>query len=295
MNAASATARHPSYIVNKPADSIGWAVAYSIVFHLGILAVMYTGLPYVKKQPVVLNTATVEIVQVDEETTANRPPQRRSPPKMDKAPSPPQKPRTPKMDAKAPPKLTDPKPPKLAEDLNRPVTPSVPAPDQKPETKPKPPPEQKKPDPEESAAAQDNSFNALLKNLQPDAPTERVMTDPEKSLGLQEQDASPLARFAQQVTMSEMDALRAQLNRCWNVPAGAKYAEDLIVDVRIVVNPDRTVQSARVLNQRNDPAFIAAADAALRAINTCSPLNLPPNKYDQWKTINFQFDPSKML
>ena len=298
MNAASATARHPSYIVNKPADSFGWAIAYSFVFHLSLLAVMYTGLPYIKKEPIVLNTATVEIVQVDEKTTTNRPPQRRSPPRMDEAPAPPQNPVSPKMDASAPPKLTDPTPPRLAEDLNRPVTPSVPAPDQKPETRPKPSPEEKKPDPKETEQAEDASFNSLLRNLTPHAPTERAESDPDKSLGRQEQEPSPLARFAQQVTMSEMDALRAQLARCWNIPAGVEYAENLVVAVRIFVNPDRSVRDAQILDKgryNRDAPFRAAADSAIRAVYGCSPLNLPPDKYDQWKTVVVRFDPREML
>jgi hypothetical protein len=97
-----------------------------------------------------------------------------------------------------------------------------------------------------------------------------------------------------------MDALRNQLAGCWSVPAGAKYAENLVVEVRIFVNPDRTVREAQILDRsryNRDTAFRAAAESAVRAVYhpMCNPLRLPPDKYEQWKTIVVQFDPRKML
>ena len=45
------------------------------------------------------------------------------------------------------------------------------------------------------------------------------------------------------------------------------------------------------------PKRIAAADSAVRAVRNpkCSPLELPADKYDQWKRIDFTFDPRDML
>ena len=63
---------------------------------------------------------------------------------------------------------------------------------------------------------------------------------------------------------------------------------------------DGTVKNAGVLDigrYNRDSAFRAAADSALRALRNprCSPLKLPPEKYDQWKTIVINFDPQDML
>ena len=46
-----------------------------------------------------------------------------------------------------------------------------------------------------------------------------------------------------------------------------------------------------------DRYFQAAAEAARRAVLNvnCQPLQLPPDKYEIWKEIRFNFDPSKML
>jgi len=47
----------------------------------------------------------------------------------------------------------------------------------------------------------------------------------------------------------------------------------------------------------SDPAFRAAAMAATRALRNpqCSPLELPPDKYQEWQTMTIHFDPKEML
>jgi hypothetical protein len=100
--------------------------------------------------------------------------------------------------------------------------------------------------------------------------------------------------------LSDMDALRHQLARCWNVPSGAVDAENLIVDVRVVVRPDRTVESATIVDQGRygrDAFYQAAADSARRAVlnPACSPLDLPPDQYDTWKNMVVRFNPREMF
>ncbi len=102
------------------------------------------------------------------------------------------------------------------------------------------------------------------------------------------------------LTITEEDALRRQIEQCWNPPIGARDAQNLIVEVIIDVNMDRTVANADVVDKgryASDPFFRAAADAAIRALRNprCSPLELAPDKYEQWKRINFTFDPRDML
>jgi outer membrane biosynthesis protein TonB len=102
------------------------------------------------------------------------------------------------------------------------------------------------------------------------------------------------------LTITEEDALRRQIEQCWNPPVGARNAESLIVEVTIDVNQDRTVANAEIVDKSrygSDPFFRAAADAAMRAVRSpkCSPLQLNPDKYDQWKHIDFTFDPRDML
>jgi hypothetical protein len=45
-----------------------------------------------------------------------------------------------------------------------------------------------------------------------------------------------------------------------------------------------------------NPYMRAAAEAGRRAIMTCQPYKLPPDKYDTWHDITtLDFDPSKMV
>ncbi len=308
----SAAALRENYISDMDSN-LKIPLVFSMLFHLGVMAFAYYGIPYVRHdRPIILESVTVDII--GEENTTDKPPERRpAPPVKNEMPAPPPaRPVPPKVtaDTQPPPKLEAPKPPDLVEDISKPVTPSVPMP--KPEEVKKKPEEIKKkpvevkekpktppPPPAEAAAndseKQNESFNALLRNLTPHAPDTPQQRAPLTApIG---DNNSPLARFAQQVSMGEMDALRQQLAACWNIPAGAKYAENLVVDIRLVVNPDRTVNSAEVINPRNDQFFRTAAESAIRAVYSprCNPLNLPAGKYDQWKTIVVTFDPREML
>ena len=94
--------------------------------------------------------------------------------------------------------------------------------------------------------------------------------------------------------------MRRQIQQCWNMPVGARDAQNLVVEVIINVNPDRTLQGADIVDKSRmatDSFYRAAAEAALRALYNpkCSPLELPADKYEQWKTIDFTFDPRDML
>ena len=99
----------------------------------------------------------------------------------------------------------------------------------------------------------------------------------------------------EKMTISELEMLKQQLYSCYTVPAGAKEFQDMKVQVKIIVNPDRTVKEAIVKNtakMTSDPFFRTAGEAALRAFNhpNCSVLMLPEDKYDEWNEINFTFD-----
>ena len=121
-----------------------------------------------------------------------------------------------------------------------------------------------------------------------------------------EQEASEVKQeevFTEKVgptmTISEIDLLRQQLHGCLNLNVGVANLKEIKPVLFIVVNPDRTVKSAKVVNKEklNDPSFRTAAEAAMRAVNNpdCSPLLLPLDKYEQWKEINFTFDFSWMF
>ncbi len=128
-------------------------------------------------------------------------------------------------------------------------------------------------------------LRALLNKI-PDAPEADYV--PEKT---QKNEAK--------VTLNEIDAFRAQMQQCWQVPAGARAGEDLLVRVKLsltadgVISKDPVVVNAGI--RRNDPFFRAAAESVLRAIRRCQPFHLPPEKYMAWRNLELNFDPRKML
>ena len=110
---------------------------------------------------------------------------------------------------------------------------------------------------------------------------------------------APADDLASQLSGSELDAVRQQIGRCWNFPAGAKNPEELIVTLRVVMNPDRTVRTATIINSPANPSlfYTAASESAVRALfmPRCSPLALPPHKFNEWKTFTIRFDPRQMV
>lgn len=99
------------------------------------------------------------------------------------------------------------------------------------------------------------------------------------------------------MTATEIDALRAQLRKCWNVPVGAPDPSALVFRMRIFLNPDGSVAAQPELLDKGglaDPYFRAATDSARRAVLMCSPFQLPPEKYDAWNDITITFDPTRM-
>ena len=94
--------------------------------------------------------------------------------------------------------------------------------------------------------------------------------------------------------LSDIDRLRAHLSKCWDPPIGAAGSDTLIVDIIVSLDRYGRVLSAKVDNKvrfNADRIFRVAAEEAIRATRECSPLPLPPEKYDQWKSFVFVFDP----
>lgn len=101
------------------------------------------------------------------------------------------------------------------------------------------------------------------------------------------------------MTMSEIDAIRYQIQQCWSVPAGARDAENLVVRIKVFLNTDGSLSKAPEIvggDQSGDPFYRTAAESARRAVLKCAPLkNLPADKYSRWRELTLTFDPREML
>lgn len=104
-------------------------------------------------------------------------------------------------------------------------------------------------------------------------------------------------RSDDRISANELDWLRQRIGRCWNVPAGARDAQNLVVKIRIQMDPLGNIMGQpRIINNSNHPVFDAAARSALAAVIGCQPYDrLPAEKYSSWKDMIINFDPSLML
>lgn len=89
----------------------------------------------------------------------------------------------------------------------------------------------------------------------------------------------------------------SKLRGCWRLPAGGGGSQTPTVVLSWRLKADGTLDGEpQVLQPQNTPLFQVAAEAAVRAVKTCVPFDLPPDKYANWRDIrSWAFDPSKML
>ncbi|MDH5557448.1 MAG: TonB C-terminal domain-containing protein [Alphaproteobacteria bacterium] len=289
------------------------AFIYSLIFHVGVAIVALASIPASNPLPVEdVSTMDVDIADLTVTTRNRKPPpeEKVEPKEAPPAPPPPPKPR--------------PSPPPEPEPEPAPVEPdAVEAPPEPEPAPPETPKEQQvaivtptaKPRPKNIKKKDD--FDSMLKTLELDdqesadspdkKPKEKDFFD-ELNLDEIKPDEEPAPREKTQLasiigtrlTVSEKDALRRQIEQCWNVPIGARNPEELVVEIKILVNRDRTVRDAVIVDYARvaaDKFFRTMAESARRAVKNpkCSPLKLPPDKYNEWREITMTFDPSKMV
>ena len=102
------------------------------------------------------------------------------------------------------------------------------------------------------------------------------------------------------LTLSEEDALKAQIFGCWSIPLGLPYNEDLLVRIKLMLEPDGSVTKTEILDhaRMNKPGqgfYKVLAESALRAVKLCQPLRVPSTGYERWKELQLNFDAREML
>ena len=102
------------------------------------------------------------------------------------------------------------------------------------------------------------------------------------------------------LSLSEEDALKAQIFGCWSIPLGLPYNENLLVRIKLLLNPDGTVLQSEILDhaRMNRPGqgfYKVLAESALRAVKLCQPLRVPSTGYERWKELQLNFDAREML
>ena len=106
--------------------------------------------------------------------------------------------------------------------------------------------------------------------------------------------------FATGLTLSQEDALRAQIFGCWSLPLGLPFDENLLVRIKLQLKKDGTIMKSEILdhermNRPDQKFYKVLAESALRAVRLCQPLKVPPTGYEKWKELQLNFNPTEML
>ena len=282
---------------------------FSAIAHLVVIILMIIGLPkLLQKDLLPPPPIPIEVVNIAEITQAKatkvKPKDNGPKPVEEEKPKPKPKPQPPKPEEKVEEKKPEPEPkpkvepePEPLQDLLAEVIEKV------EEEKPKPQEEKKKEKPKEKKKDKKKDkpkkdFMALLNNLEDleesdSSPAQKEVDD----AATEDQAAENIGDI---LSVTELDLIRRQMRECWNVPSGTKGIEGIFVVVHIEMNPDATVKSAKLDDSgryNSDPHFRAVADSALRATKNpkCNPLKLPLDRYSDWRSFTFRFDPKDMF
>jgi colicin import membrane protein len=89
--------------------------------------------------------------------------------------------------------------------------------------------------------------------------------------------------------------LNSAFEQCWNKPLAGGGVAAPIVTLKWNLNQDGSLNGdARVVQtDKSNPLADQAERAALRAVQTCAPFQLPPDMYNMWREVTWKFNPNQ--
>jgi outer membrane biosynthesis protein TonB len=269
---------------------------YSALLHVFVLLLFIIGPFTFAPDAALAPPIAIEIISIVEQSEPEPEPVAEIPPPAPKPPTPEPEPE-PEPEPVAKP-IPEPEPEAEPEPIPEPE----PVKEAEPEPEPLKTPPKPKPKPKTQVAMTEKKeqeppedrLTSILRNVE-------NLKDKAQSEATQQADISQARSASQGSAIERMTMARAiqqQMARCWQIEPGARDAESLIVEVRVVLNPDASVRAAQIVNFErmfSDAFFRSAAENARRAIFRCSPFDLPPNKYGVWRDLTLKFDPRYMF
>lgn len=184
--------------------------------------------------------------------------------------------------------------------------PSPPEPAPQPEPTPEPAPQKPAPPkPQPRPAPEKPAKPDQAKPAPEKKPTKEAKPAPQKSrlgrdwlasvVGDTKKNAAP-AQISAQAAAGLAQAIRQQVQPCWNPPAGGADVSRLVTTLRLQFRRDGTVIGQPQVTEQtgvsgdNQAYARQHAEAAKRAVLRCQPLQLPADLYEFWKDIEFNFD-----
>jgi hypothetical protein len=312
---------------------MGKASILSALLHLGVIVALVIGLPVLHDPMVDFRSVPVELVMLPEENTdapvpepeeapepvVNQAPEQAPEPQPEIAeaptpepapvPEPTPEPAPAPEPAPEPAPAPEPEPEVAPEPEPEPVPEPEPQPEPEPEPEPevKAPPPKPKPKPRVQVAEQaepekpkeepkpQDRMTSILRNVE--KLKEQPANQPQQPARAPQQAATPQISAVQRQQLE--NSIQSQIKGCWRLDAGARQAEDLIVEITVTLAPDgRVIGQPRVVDatrMNRDAYFRSAAENAVRAILQCSPFKLPVAQYAEWKSMNLTFNPKEMF
>ena len=259
---------------------------YSIIFHTIIVTLTIISLPFMTRQPIDLPPiVSVELIQISDKTNIPFAPKARK--VIEKV----------KKEEK---RVVSEQAPPAAKAKEKPDR--IPLPNEKEEQKKL---FKKKQNPEEIKPQIRQSSEFEKEELIDTNQIAALIDKAKEEKAIKEKNSNKLTQsnvknsFATGLSLSEEDALRAQIFGCWSVPLGLPYDENLLVRIKLKLKKDGTIMKSEILdhermNRPNQKFYKILAESALRAIRICQPLKVPPSGYEKWKDIQLNFDPTEM-
>jgi len=103
-----------------------------------------------------------------------------------------------------------------------------------------------------------------------------------------------VAETSVELSQTDIDKIKNHIAGCWDTSIGASEVKALI-PLKISANTDGTINSVEIVDNSlyaKNTFYRATADSARRAVLDCSPLPIPQNKAELFKSFHFDFDPS---
>ncbi len=263
------------------------SLIYSISFHTIIILLTILSLPFMLRQPIDLPPIiSVEFIQISDKTNIPYAPKARK--VIEKV----------KEEEK---RVVSEQAPPSAKAKEKPDR--IPLPDEKKEEKQlikkKQNPEDVKPKIRQSSEFEKkeiidtNQIAALIDK----AKEEEAITEKNSSKLTQ---SSVKNSFATGLSLSQEDALRAQIFGCWSIPLGLPFDDNLLVRIKLKLKKDGTIMKSEILdhermNRPDQKFYKILAESALRAVRICQPLKVPTTGYEKWKDLQLNFNPTEML
>jgi outer membrane biosynthesis protein TonB len=284
------------------------SIIYSIILHTVIIALVYFGLPHLfNKSDPQESVMTIDLLPIKD--ISNIQTKNTIQPKKDK-------PDEAKTIVKASGDIPEEKAEKPKEQPKEPPSPPTPkekaepAPIKKEEVKKEeikkeePKKEEVKKKKEKPKPKQNSEEDAWLKSMEDkaDKKTEKATKNDTSS---PEQDVADKKSKGnnfdptKELSMSERDNIKTQIEDVWQYPAGAKDSDEMTVKLKIVIEKDGSVTSIKHIGGNsagNETVYTIVVESAIRAVNMASPLqNLNPNNYHIWHELEMNFDIRHLL